>query len=332
MAYLDESGLSRFWTHIMTKLGGKVDKEEGKGLSSNDFTTAEKDKLAGLNPDAGKVTVDSSLNSTSTNPVENKAIYSGIYDPKTEILLKDEYGDIYHLSIQQGKISTTKDFYKILCNDKKIHEVGYLTYTLGDTIYPGDFVLTAYYHSGETEEITSQKHIKIWSKSGIFLDFPEEGLVVKNIENTITTPWGVEETIDQIVVDYDNKYPWYFKISIIEPPPSPLFDSSFSYYDGDTTFEGEVDSSLIDISKEYKAIFEFGSGETLECPVIVTYDDEENYYRFYTENISHPNTGWDLSMSLYYYESTGDTNFNISYEGYDEFSGRIQIVEGGVSQ
>ena len=31
MAYLDESGLSRFWTHIMTKLGGKVDKEDGKG-------------------------------------------------------------------------------------------------------------------------------------------------------------------------------------------------------------------------------------------------------------------------------------------------------------
>lgn len=30
------------------KLAGKVDKEEGKGLSSNDFTDAEKEKLAGI--------------------------------------------------------------------------------------------------------------------------------------------------------------------------------------------------------------------------------------------------------------------------------------------
>lgn len=31
-----------------TKLAGKVDKEQGKGLSSNDFTDAEKEKLAGI--------------------------------------------------------------------------------------------------------------------------------------------------------------------------------------------------------------------------------------------------------------------------------------------
>lgn len=34
---------------VDTKLGGKVDKISGKGLSANDFTTAEKTKLAGLN-------------------------------------------------------------------------------------------------------------------------------------------------------------------------------------------------------------------------------------------------------------------------------------------
>lgn len=31
-----------------TKLAGKVDKEDGKGLSTNDYTTAEKEKLAGI--------------------------------------------------------------------------------------------------------------------------------------------------------------------------------------------------------------------------------------------------------------------------------------------
>ena len=35
-----------FATTIATQIGGKVDKENGKGLSSNDFTTEEKEKAA----------------------------------------------------------------------------------------------------------------------------------------------------------------------------------------------------------------------------------------------------------------------------------------------
>lgn len=48
MSYLDNKGVERLWAHITAKLGDKVNKEEGKGLSSNDFTTAEKTKLANL--------------------------------------------------------------------------------------------------------------------------------------------------------------------------------------------------------------------------------------------------------------------------------------------
>lgn len=46
--YLDENGLLYLWGKIKTLVGGKVDKVEGKGLSSNDFTAAEKTKLEGL--------------------------------------------------------------------------------------------------------------------------------------------------------------------------------------------------------------------------------------------------------------------------------------------
>lgn len=46
--FLDENGLLYFWGKIKTLAGGKVDKVEGKGLSANDFTTAEKTKLEGL--------------------------------------------------------------------------------------------------------------------------------------------------------------------------------------------------------------------------------------------------------------------------------------------
>lgn len=49
MGYLDSNGLLYFWQKVKTLLAGKVDKVDGKGLSTNDYTTAEKTKLAGLN-------------------------------------------------------------------------------------------------------------------------------------------------------------------------------------------------------------------------------------------------------------------------------------------
>lgn len=48
MGYLDNNGLLYFWQKLKTLLAGKVDKVSGKGLSTNDYTTADKNKLAGL--------------------------------------------------------------------------------------------------------------------------------------------------------------------------------------------------------------------------------------------------------------------------------------------
>ena len=46
----------------------------GKGLSTNDYTTAEKNKLSNIENGANKTVVDTALSSTSTNPVQNKVI------------------------------------------------------------------------------------------------------------------------------------------------------------------------------------------------------------------------------------------------------------------
>lgn len=59
---------------ITSVLSGKVDKENGKGLSTEDYTTAEKNKLSGIETEANKTVVDASLSSSSTNPVQNKII------------------------------------------------------------------------------------------------------------------------------------------------------------------------------------------------------------------------------------------------------------------
>lgn len=48
MAFLSYDGLLYFWQKIKALLAGKVDKVDGKGLSTNDYTTAEKTKLSGL--------------------------------------------------------------------------------------------------------------------------------------------------------------------------------------------------------------------------------------------------------------------------------------------
>lgn len=125
--YLDKDGLIYYHSKVKTLLGGKVDKETGKGLSTNDYTTAEKNKLSGiasgaevnqnafsnvavgnttiaadsktdtltlaagsnitLTPNATSdsitiaattITVDDSLSSTSTNPVQNKVINTAL--------------------------------------------------------------------------------------------------------------------------------------------------------------------------------------------------------------------------------------------------------------
>ena len=63
---------------VRSLISAKVDKVSGKELSSNDYTDAEKSKLAGIAAEANKTTVDSALSSTSTNPVQNKVINSAL--------------------------------------------------------------------------------------------------------------------------------------------------------------------------------------------------------------------------------------------------------------
>lgn len=60
--FLDNNGLLYFWQKIVNKF---VAKEDGKGLSSNDYTTAEKTKLSGIAEGANKTTVTDNLTSTS---------------------------------------------------------------------------------------------------------------------------------------------------------------------------------------------------------------------------------------------------------------------------
>ena len=61
------------------QLNNKVDKVQGKQLSTNDYTNADKNKLAGIETGAQvNKPVDDELSTTSTNPVQNKVVTEAI--------------------------------------------------------------------------------------------------------------------------------------------------------------------------------------------------------------------------------------------------------------
>ena len=79
------------------ELGGKVDKVEGKGLSSNDYTTAEKNKLAALNPEMQHTHANAAaLDAYSEAPIDGKhyARKNGAWAETTKGLPKVAIADI----------------------------------------------------------------------------------------------------------------------------------------------------------------------------------------------------------------------------------------------
>lgn len=72
--YLDKSGLTLLISKIKTALGGKVDVESGKGLSTNDYTSEEKSKLSGIASGAQTNVIESvKVNGTKVEP-SSKAV------------------------------------------------------------------------------------------------------------------------------------------------------------------------------------------------------------------------------------------------------------------
>jgi hypothetical protein len=89
------NALSNYATaaYVSGQLNTKVDKVDGKDLSANDYTTTEKTKLAGIATGANKTVVDAALSNTSTNPVQNKAVYTAL-SGKSDSSHKHAAGDI----------------------------------------------------------------------------------------------------------------------------------------------------------------------------------------------------------------------------------------------
>lgn len=72
--YLDKSGLTLLISKIKSALNGKVNVVNGKGLSTNDYTNAEKQKLSGIASGAQANVIESvKVNGTKLTPI-SKAV------------------------------------------------------------------------------------------------------------------------------------------------------------------------------------------------------------------------------------------------------------------
>lgn len=80
-------------TELQTSIGGKVDKEEGKGLSTNDYTTTEKTKLSGIAEGAQVNVIDEiQVNGTKVAPSGKKvniSVPTGALASKSEVAKTD---------------------------------------------------------------------------------------------------------------------------------------------------------------------------------------------------------------------------------------------------
>ena len=104
MTFLNKAGLERLWAHILLKLNRKVDKIDGKSLSTNDFTNEDKEKLNSITQSDWAQTDETQLDFIKNKPNENDALTllaeTGFIDPATAAdgsIFTDNDGAIYTL-------------------------------------------------------------------------------------------------------------------------------------------------------------------------------------------------------------------------------------------
>ena len=87
--YQDSNGVLYLLQLLKSQFDTKVDKVDGKGLSTNDYTTEEKNKLENIEAQANKTTINNTLTSDSTtdalSAAQGKALKTRIDEVEQEI-------------------------------------------------------------------------------------------------------------------------------------------------------------------------------------------------------------------------------------------------------
>lgn len=107
--YLDNDGVLYLWgkikTYVANAISGKVDAVSGKGLSTNDYTTAEKNKLSGIATGAQTNVIESVKVNGTALTVTSKAV-NVLVPTKTSDITNDS-GFITSSDIPEGAAAST---------------------------------------------------------------------------------------------------------------------------------------------------------------------------------------------------------------------------------
>ena len=119
------------------QIDAKVDKIDGKQLSTNDYTTEEKNKLAGIQEGAEvNPAIDSILSTTSTNAVQNKVITEALNNKTTVNISNVAQDSINFTSDPQTQLNEKLDTTELL---NKIYPIGSIYISVNQTS-PASFI------------------------------------------------------------------------------------------------------------------------------------------------------------------------------------------------
>ena len=116
--FVTKENLTRFKTKLDEKLQGKVSIEEGKGLSSNDYTTEEKQKLAGLQnytltkasaDSLGGVKVGTGLQVSEDGTLSADSVDWANVQNKPTILTQQDVSNAFSTSLEAAHLATSAE-------------------------------------------------------------------------------------------------------------------------------------------------------------------------------------------------------------------------------
>lgn len=193
--YLDKTGTLYFLVKIKAFLAGNyVAKDGDKVLSTNDYTTAEKNKLAGIEVGATRNDIDSALSGSSTNAVQNKVIDAALQG-KQDTLTAGSHIDITNNVVSATGLleidDTTVSNSKVWSSNKTSSELA----NKQDELTEGDRISIVNNVISATSEIDDS----ISSDSSVYSSSKVDTLLGAK-QDTLTPGTGIDITGDVISV------------------------------------------------------------------------------------------------------------------------------------
>ena len=178
-------------------VNNKVDKVDGKGLSTNDYTTDEKNKLSGIADGANKTIVDSALDTSSENPVQNKVIAVEINTLKKSV--SDGKTLVANAITEKGVDTAADATFAVMAENIGRIETG------GGELHGAIISVSTEEETLIGKEVTLSKDeiiidTKTFDENGVcsFTDILEIGVYV------VSSTDGVEETASNVDITQDN--------------------------------------------------------------------------------------------------------------------------------